>query len=501
MKSIIKRLIVSMMALAMVLAGIQVSSMRVDAASTTGKVPISCYTLSGRVTTYTTKACTTVSGYIDSVDLTKIKAFYSEYSSVQVEYPTNKGKKTAYAKVSAFFQDVNFSTSTGKTGKELVAYRRSTGTATIGTVYATDICIVTGYANGRTQLIYPVGNGSTFKMGWVSGTYSFNSGSSSFGSATVSNGTYTLVSALNNNYVADISGGALASQANCQLYQSNGSNAQKFTLTYNSDGYYTIKNVGSGKVLDCAGASSANGTNVWQYDSNSSSAQRWKITGAGNGYYTITCKCNGKCLDVSGGNVYNGNNIQIYESNGTNSQKWKLVSTSANTSSSSSTPVAQQMVNYELSQLGIGDYKGNNNVKYNTWYYGRNVSGNGYAWCMAFQAYCCNQITGSNNAIPKTASCTSAVNIFKSRGQFQYSKYYGGNYAPKAGDLVYYTNGSKFSSCHVGMIISASVNGYLQTVEGNIVCSDGNYKVVKFTNNPKRTINSRYVLGYATPNY
>jgi len=154
-----------------------------------------------------------------------------------------------------------------------------------------------------------------------------------------------------------------------------------------------------------------------------------------------------------------------------------------------------------LSQLGIGDYKGNNNVKYNTWYYGRNVSGNGYAWCMTFQAYCCNQITGSNNAIPKTASCTSAVNIFKSRGQFQYSRYYGGNYIPKAGDLVYYTNGSKSSSCHVGMIISASVNGYLQTVEGNIVCSDGNYKVVKFTNNPKRTVNSSYVLGYAIPNY
>jgi hypothetical protein len=212
------------------------------------------------------------------------------------------------------------------------------------------------------------------------------------------------------------------------------------------------------------------------------------------------CKCNGKALDVSGGNVYNGNNIQIYSLNGTNSQKWKLVSASASTSSSS-TSVAQQIVNYELTQLGIGDTKGNNNVKYNTWYWGRTVSGSGYAWCMAFQAYCCNQITGSNTAIPKTASCTSAVNTFKSQGRFQYSKYYGGSYTPKAGDLVFYTNGNKYSSCHVGMITSAPVNGYLQTVEGNIVCSDGNYKVVQFSKNSKRTISSSYVLGYATPNY
>ena len=172
--------------------------------------------------------------------------------------------------------------------------------------------------------------------------------------------------------------------------------------------------------------------------------------------------------------------------------------TSSNTSSES---IIQKLVDYELSQLGTGDYRGNNNVKYNTWYYGREVSGSGYAWCMAFQAYCCYQITGSNNAIPKNVSCTSAVNTFKSRGQFHYSRYYGGNYTPKAGDVVYYTNGSRNSSCHVGMITSAPVNGYLQTVEGNIVCSDRNYKVVRFTKNAKRTINSSYVLGYATPNY
>jgi len=140
--------------------------------STTSRLPISCYTLKGRVTTYTTSACTKTSGYIDSADLCKIKAFYKDYGSVKVQYPVPGGMKTAYAKTSGFFFNTSFSTATGKTGKQLIAYRRSSGASTIGTVYASDVCISTGNSNGRTQLIYPVSGG--YKLGWVSGKYSFN---------------------------------------------------------------------------------------------------------------------------------------------------------------------------------------------------------------------------------------------------------------------------------------------------------------------------------------
>lgn len=163
--------------------------------------------------------------------------------------------------------------------------------------------------------------------------------------------------------------------------------------------------------------------------------------------------------------------------------------------------LAQKIVNYELSQVGVSDYQGNNNVPYNTWYYGRAVNGSGYAWCMAFQAYSANQFGVLDTAIPKTASCTQAAKWYKNRGQFHYSKFYGGNYTPKAGDLVFYYDTSSKSICHVGMIIAAPVNGYLQTVEGNIQCSDGNWKVQKFTKNIKRIVGHSYVYGYASPIY
>ena len=85
--------------------------------------------------------------------------------------------------------------------------KRSTGNSTIGTVYSSDVCIVTGISNGRTQILYPVSGGNSYKLGWVTGTYNFSSKTQTV----IPDGTYKLVSALDNNYVADISGGSSAS--------------------------------------------------------------------------------------------------------------------------------------------------------------------------------------------------------------------------------------------------------------------------------------------------
>ena len=147
-------------------------------------------------------------------------------------------------------------------------------------------------------------------------------------SGPVADGTYKIVSALNNNYVMDVAGASGADMANVQLYQNNETNAQKFIFTYQSDGYYTITNVNSLKLLDCAGGAKGNGTNIQQFQANSTSAQRWKLKNVGNGCYTLTCKCNGRVADASGAKAANGTNIQMFESNGTVAQKWKIVATS-----------------------------------------------------------------------------------------------------------------------------------------------------------------------------
>ena len=138
------------------------------------------------------------------------------------------------------------------------------------------------------------------------------------------NQAHTLRSAINTNYTLDVSGGSSANSANVQLYESNGTNAQKFTTEKNSDGTYTIKNLNSGKVLDIAAGRISDSTNIQQYDSNGTCAQKWQLVKDGN-YYKIASACDASyVLDLNAGVVSNSANIQLYKSNDTLAQRWQL---------------------------------------------------------------------------------------------------------------------------------------------------------------------------------
>lgn len=56
-------------------------------------------------------------------------------------------------------------------------------------------------------------------------------------------GIYTIHSAVNQSYVLDISGGSKSNGANIQLYQSNGTGAQRWEVDHNAKGYLTITDV------------------------------------------------------------------------------------------------------------------------------------------------------------------------------------------------------------------------------------------------------------------
>lgn len=145
------------------------------------------------------------------------------------------------------------------------------------------------------------------------------------GVQTIPNGTYYIATALNTNYVLDLTGGSSSNGANIQLYKNAFIDNQSFNVKYLGNGYYEISSVKSGKMLDVASAGKKNGTNVQQYTRNNSDAQKWTIKDAGNGYYYIVSKCNGLNLDVSGAKVANKTNIQMYTNNASNAQKWKFI--------------------------------------------------------------------------------------------------------------------------------------------------------------------------------
>ncbi len=75
--------------------------------------------------------------------------------------------------------------------------------------------------------------------------------------------------------------------------------------------------------------------------------------------------------------------------------------------------MTDKLLSTARAQLGVKESpSARNNVKYNTWYYGLEVSGPDYPWCMAFVQWCFDQ---SGMRLPyKTASCSSLLNWFKS---------------------------------------------------------------------------------------
>ena len=154
---------------------------------------------------------------------------------------------------------------------------------------------------------------------------------------TVEDGTYVIASHQNGFKVLDVSGGSAQSEANIQLYDANGTNAQKFDVKWvatddEDGGYYLIVNKGSGKVVDICGGADADGTNIWQYDENGTDAQKWEILPAGDGAYYILAKKNGKVIDVQYGSMQNGTNVWLYSQNGTNAQKFNFLKSGENVS-------------------------------------------------------------------------------------------------------------------------------------------------------------------------
>ena len=142
-------------------------------------------------------------------------------------------------------------------------------------------------------------------------------------------GSYVLVvgSSQNGGYAIDVAAGSLSNGANVQIYEKNGSSAQKFYLHDDGTGFYTITVIGTGKVLDVETGNLVPGTNVRQWEANGSDAQKWALRQNSDGSFSLINKANGLALDVAAGILNNGSNLQVYTYNGSAAQKFWLTPT------------------------------------------------------------------------------------------------------------------------------------------------------------------------------
>lgn len=119
---------------------------------------------------------------------------------------------------------------------------------------------------------------------------------------------------------------------------------------------------------------------------------------------------------------------------------------------------AEKVLAIARQELGTKESPANSNkVKYNTWYYGREVSGSAYPWCMVFVQWVFRQ---AGIPLPlKTASCGALMNAAKKAGQWVTK-----DYCP--GDVVIYDFPGGAATDHTGIIEKVTLTGVV-AIEGN----------------------------------
>ena len=140
-------------------------------------------------------------------------------------------------------------------------------------------------------------------------------------------GTYYIASSVGQGKVVEVAGGSTQSGANVQLGSSNGTPAQRWTISYDAEGYATIVNEGSDKVLGVAGGSPGAGANVQQGNADGSRAQMWAIEPVGDSGAFRLRSALGRdlALDVVNGSSADSTNIRIYTANGSVAQTFTFV--------------------------------------------------------------------------------------------------------------------------------------------------------------------------------
>ena len=130
----------------------------------------------------------------------------------------------------------------------------------------------------------------------------------------------------------------------------------------------------------------------------------------------------------------------------------------------------EKLVSVAKAEVGVKESPaGSNKVKYNTWYYGRAVSGSKYPWCAVFICWCYTTagLADLFYGGKKSASCTSIRDYYKKLGMLVTDGKY------QAGDLgIFNFSGKKdkntgLLACeHIGLITGVS-GKKIFTVEGN----------------------------------
>lgn len=129
----------------------------------------------------------------------------------------------------------------------------------------------------------------------------------------------------------------------------------------------------------------------------------------------------------------------------------------------------EKILQYALNEVGnCENPKNSNNIKYNTKYYGYEVSGSNYSWCCVFVWYVyimCGLSKYFYNG-NKTASCTTLMKWYMNNKPWCITT------TPSKGSLVFYQFDNDPYADHIGIFDSWYSSAQFYAVEGNTSASN-----------------------------
>ena len=145
-----------------------------------------------------------------------------------------------------------------------------------------------------------------------------------------------------------------------------------------------------------------------------------------------------------------------------------------------------------IAQAEIGTLEsppGSNRIKYNTWYYGQEVSGKAYPLCMVFIQWCFAQAEVSELLPLRTASCGALMRAAQAAGLWITKDF-------RPGDVVIYDFPGGAATDHCG-IVESFAKGKIVSIEGNTgTGNDTNGGQVQ-----RRTRDIKLAVGAVRPQY
>jgi len=151
---------------------------------------------------------------------------------------------------------------------------------------------------------------------------------------------------------------------------------------------------------------------------------------------------------------------------------------------------AEKILDIARDQLGIKENPPNSNrCKFNTAYYGQEVSGSAYPWCAVFVWWVFREAGASELFYggKKTASCFTLLGFHKAQAVQ-------GNYLP--GDIIFFNFNGKKNTQHVG-ICEGWDGRYITTIDGNTApTNEANGGAVM-----RRKRDKKYIVGAYRPAY